>query len=338
VQSFGEIVNTKIMRDATSKVSRGFGFVCFAEGEDAQKAVTDMNNTTFLDKKLYVAFAQPKAVRAQQMQDITKTNMVPAQMLPYAGGRMNPMAPAMQGMANMGFMSQYPGMMQFANGRPMMMNPAQFQMQGGNRNMQNGPRGGNSGSNPMLMQNGMQMQMMGGLMAPGMMAPGGMMPAAMGGQRGQGGRGGRGGRARGGAPGGPAGRMPGFAGPAGRGGPAGPARAGGRDLAGPPMNGEQMGQSEPEDTNLAAKLAGMTEEDQKQHLGELLFPRIEGMLMDRFSTENASKIASKVTGMFLEMDTTGLLYLLDTDQECSVKIEEALEVLRTHSAMPEGCA
>ena len=97
------------------------------------------------------------------------------------------------------------------------------------------------------------------------------------------------------------------------------------------------GQAEPEESNLAAKLAGMSEEDQKQHLGELLFPRIEGMLAQRFTSQNASKIASKVTGMFLEMDTAGLLYLLDTDQECSVKIDEALDVLRLHNAMPEGC-
>lgn len=56
------------MRDANTKLSRGFGFVCFAEASDASKAVDDMNETSMDGKKLYVAFAQPKAVRAQQMQ------------------------------------------------------------------------------------------------------------------------------------------------------------------------------------------------------------------------------------------------------------------------------
>jgi RNA recognition motif-containing protein len=97
VQDFGEITNTKIMRDANTKASRGFGFVLFAEGADAAKAVAEMNDVTLDGKKLYVALAQPKAARAAQMQDSMKGGMLPGPMVPFAaGGRMNPMAQGMQ--------------------------------------------------------------------------------------------------------------------------------------------------------------------------------------------------------------------------------------------------
>jgi RNA recognition motif-containing protein len=59
VQEYGEISNTKVMRDANSKASRGFGFVLYADGEAAQKAVTEMSDKMLCGKKLYVAIAQP---------------------------------------------------------------------------------------------------------------------------------------------------------------------------------------------------------------------------------------------------------------------------------------
>jgi polyadenylate-binding protein len=91
------------------------------------------------------------------------------------------------------------------------------------------------------------------------------------------------------------------------------------------------------DSSMTTQLQTMDEAAQKQHVGELLFPKIQGMLQQRYAADSAEKLASKVTGMFLEMDTSGLLYLLDTDDECNEKINEALDVLRAHAAMPEGC-
>lgn len=93
-----------------------------------------------------------------------------------------------------------------------------------------------------------------------------------------------------------------------------------------------------EEQNLPAKLANMSEQEQKQHCGELLYPQVRDQFTGRFGSQSAMKLASKVTGMLLEMDTHGLLYLLEHAGECSSKIEEALIVLRRHHCMPEGCA
>jgi polyadenylate-binding protein len=342
LQEFGEIVNTKIMRDSSTKVPRGFGFVLFAEAAQAAKAVAEMNDKILDGKKLYVSLAQSKAARQQQMQEMIKNNMMPSNMaLPYGGRGMNPMPPGMQGM-NMGYMQAYPGMMPYGLGRGQMMaNPMQFQM--GGRNVQGGGGAASmkqnmqNAGNPVMMPGGMPMQFMpNGMIAPGMMNAAGMMhPAMGGGQRGRGrGRGqGRGGQ----GPQGP-GRMPGFVGGnrnAGRGGQA----QRGAAMQIPPPEAHQMPPAPvAEESNLAAKLANMAEPTQKQHLGELLYPKVQDMLLSRYGADNAAKLASKVTGMFLEMDTPGLLYLLDTEAECSTKIEEALDVLRQHNAMPEGCA
>lgn len=345
-EEYGEIVNTKIMRDSSTKVPRGFGFVLFAEADQAAKAVSKMHEQSLSGKKLYVTLAQSKAARQQQLQEMMKNNMMPPTMgMPFPARGMNAMPPAMQGM-NMGYMQPYPGMMPYGMGRGQMMpNPMQYQMQG-KRSMQNGnAKQSNAAGGPMMMPGGMPMQFMPNMMTPSMMGPAGMMHPVMGGQRG--GRGGRGGRGQGRAgqgQGGP-GRMPGFAGGrnAGRGG--GQASRG-APMGAPPVTPMQMHAPEAqippapqaEESNLAAKLANMTEHAQKQHLGELLFPRVQDKLTGRFGPDNAGKLASKVTGMFLEMDTPGLLYLLDTEAECSSKIEEALDVLRQHRAMPEGCA
>jgi polyadenylate-binding protein len=350
VQSFGEIVNTKIMRDSATKVPRGFGFVLFAEADQASKAAVKMHEQVLNGKKLYVTIAQSKAARQQQLQDMMKNNMMAPNMgMPFPARGMNAMQgmpQAMQGM-NMSYMPTYPGMMPYGMGRGQMMpNPMQYQMQG-KRSMQNGnAKQSNATSGPVMMQGGVPMQFMPNMMGTGMMGPAGMMHPAMSGQRG--GRGGRGGRGqgRGGqgqGPGGP-GRIPGFV--AGRNAGRGGHASRGAAMGAPPVAPMQMAPLEAqippapqaEESNLAAKLANMSEQGQKQHLGELLFPRVQDKLTGRFGSENAMKLASKVTGMFLEMDTSGLLYLLDTETECSSKIEEALNVLRLHGAMPEGCA
>jgi polyadenylate-binding protein len=64
---YGEITSCVIMRDEKD-VSKGFGFVCFAEPDEATKAITEMTNRMLGTKPLYVALAQRKEERKMQLE------------------------------------------------------------------------------------------------------------------------------------------------------------------------------------------------------------------------------------------------------------------------------
>ncbi|CAB08762.1 Polyadenylate-binding protein, cytoplasmic and nuclear [Schizosaccharomyces pombe] len=65
--AFGTITSAKIMTDEQGK-SKGFGFVCYTTPEEANKAVTEMNQRMLAGKPLYVALAQRKEVRRSQLE------------------------------------------------------------------------------------------------------------------------------------------------------------------------------------------------------------------------------------------------------------------------------
>jgi RNA recognition motif-containing protein len=50
----GEVESAKIITDAYTGQSKGFGFVEMASDKDAQKAITDLNSTTFQERTIIV--------------------------------------------------------------------------------------------------------------------------------------------------------------------------------------------------------------------------------------------------------------------------------------------
>jgi polyadenylate-binding protein len=70
----GTITSAKVMVDSAGK-SKGFGFVCYSNPEEAAKATQEMNGKMVDGKPLYVAAAQRKDQRRQQLQ------------FQYSGGR-----------------------------------------------------------------------------------------------------------------------------------------------------------------------------------------------------------------------------------------------------------
>jgi polyadenylate-binding protein len=72
-----------------------------------------------------------------------------------------------------------------------------------------------------------------------------------------------------------------------------------------------------------AALANATPQEQKQMLGERLFPLIQNM---------HPELAGKITGMLLEIDNTELLHMLESRESLKAKVEEAIAVLQAHQA------
>lgn len=63
--SCGQITSAKVMMEDGR--SKGFGFVCFSNINEAAKAVTELNNQLLFSKPLYVAIAQSKDERKAQL-------------------------------------------------------------------------------------------------------------------------------------------------------------------------------------------------------------------------------------------------------------------------------
>lgn len=73
----------------------------------------------------------------------------------------------------------------------------------------------------------------------------------------------------------------------------------------------------------ASMLAAAQPAEQKQMLGERLFPLIESMY---------PQLAGKITGMLLEIDNSELVHMLEHSESLKAKAEEAVAVLHAHQA------
>ena len=303
---FGTISSAKVMTDDKG-TSKGFGFVCFDSQEEATKAVSEMNGHILANKPLYVALAQRKEERKnileQQHQNRANNGMG------GRGGMRGGPDGQMGGMGGAG----YPG-------APFFYGQMQGGMQGGMQ--QRGGPGGFMYPQQMMMRGPapgyQQMGQYGGAMAMGNRAGG--RQGMQGGRGPQGGMGARGPKGQG-----PQGQMqqrgPQMGGPQGMGGPRGP-------MGGPPQMGgpggppPQGGPAAPPTEINAATLAAAPPEQQKQLLGERLFPLIQNV---------EPHLAGKITGMLLEMDNGELLNLLESPDALNAKIMEALSVLQMHA-------
>lgn len=61
--TFGDVESVKIITDAYTGQSRGFGFVEMAHDEDAQKAMENLNGASFMERTIIVNEARPQKSR-----------------------------------------------------------------------------------------------------------------------------------------------------------------------------------------------------------------------------------------------------------------------------------
>ncbi|XP_067355938.1 polyadenylate-binding protein 1 isoform X1 [Channa argus] len=300
---FGTITSAKVMMEGGR--SKGFGFVCFSSPEEATKAVTEMNGRIVATKPLYVALAQRKEERQahltnQYMQRMASVRAVPNPVI-------NPYQPA-------------PPSGYFMAAIPQAQNRAAYYPAAGQMaQLRPSPRWTTQGVRPQHFQN-----------MPGAMRPSAPRPQTFSTMR-------------------PASQVPRMMStqrvatqsmgprPAAAAAAATPVRGVPQyKYAAGVRNPQQHMSAQPQVTMqqpavhvqgqeplTASMLAAAPPQEQKQMLGERLFPLIQNM---------HPSLAGKITGMLLEIDNSELLHMLESPESLRSKVDEAVAVLQAHQA------
>merc|ERR1712126_62677 len=297
--------------------SKGFGFVCFSSPEEATKAVTEMNGRIIVSKPLYVALAQRKEDR--------KAHLASQYMQRVTGMRMQ----------QMGQQMAYPQQGYFVQA-PMpqpqrFFNQAQANVRGAQPRWPQQPRGAiPPGQMPMGMNagfrtrgpSGPRMNQAQAAAAAAMVArPMGqqVMPAMMRG----------------------VGQIPPHLAAAAAQNPAmvavnqqaavaaaAAAQQAAAQAAAVKQNAPRANYKYAPGVRNPAQVMAMggpqpVPQQQKQMLGERLFPLIQNMYPE---------LAGKITGMLLEIDNSELVHMLEHNESLKGKVDEAVAVLQAHQS------
>ncbi|CAG9796633.1 unnamed protein product [Diatraea saccharalis] len=289
---FGTITSAKVMLEEGR--SKGFGFVCFSSPEEATKAVTEMNGRIVGTKPLYVALAQRKEDR--------KAHLTSQYMQRMASMRMQQMGQIFQpGGAGGYFVPTIPPAQRFYG-------PAQMTQ------IRPSPRW--TAQPPVRPSTQTAASGYPNMQAPFRPAPRGPTQAAL--------------RTSLGAR--PITGQQGVATAASiraplvtqSGRPAGYKYTANMRNPPAPQPAVHIQGQEP---LTATMLAAAPLQEQKQMLGERLFPLIQRMHPD---------LAGKITGMLLEIDNSELLHMLEHGESLKAKVDEAVAVLQAHQAKQQA--